>query len=183
MKKIILALALAFTTVLAFTNPAYAAKDVYLTTAVGYQLAPSNTKKHQQNAFGYSQDDHGTVSIAVGTRVAENVIAQLEYVNVKAAGNVATDRTDQENFNVVGLVPVAQLNDTASLYALGGVGFTSVDGSGVHSYDSAQAIIGGGLDYRLNKSVSVIGEVRTNYDLKHNYWQPQAAVGIRVGLF
>lgn len=170
-----------FTILTACTKEAQAS-DLYLTTSAGYQWAQSNTEKHQEQAFGYSQDDHGLVGAAIGTQIDTNLFTQIEYNNIKASGNNATNVTTQQNINLVGIVPIFNLAKSTDIYVLGGAGYTWLKGDNVQREESATALLGAGLKYVINPSVNLISEVRTSYDVNHNYWQPSATVGVNVNL-
>ena len=84
MKKILSALALVICTACSFS---VANASPYFTTSYGYQLDLENTKKHQEQEYGYSQDDHGFVTGTIGAYLTPNTKVQLEYSKMKANGN------------------------------------------------------------------------------------------------
>lgn len=180
MKKYILSFFTA-ASLLAASNVALAYP--YVAISSGYQLTNDNTKKHQEQAFGYSQEDHGLVQVAVGySNVLPNVNIQLEYTNVLASGNPVSS-TKQQNISLVGLVPITRLGGSVDLYGLAGAGYTYLEGDGITGKEEdALTIVGAGLEYILNPTVSLVSEVRTTYSINHNYWQPQVLAGAKINL-
>lgn len=155
--------------------------DTYLTAQGGYQWSPDNTKKHERQQHGYSQDSHGFGTVALGTQVSSNAYAQVEYSNVKASGNNATAETKQQTISLVGIVPVTRVAAT-DVYALGGAGYTYLTGDNVQKEESSVGIVGLGLRKDLNDTVAFVTEARGQYNLVHNYWQPQVTAGLRINL-
>lgn len=180
MKKILSALALVICTACSFS---VANASPYFTTSYGYQLDLENTKKHQEQKYDYSQNDHGFVSAAVGLPVSSNLLAQVEYSKMKASANKATSETTQENISLVGILPISRIYNTVDLYALGGAGYTSLKAENIKGKDeSAIAILGAGLEYQVNPTISLLSEIRTNYDVNINTWSPSANVGLKINI-
>ena len=180
MKKILSALALVICTACSFS---VANASPYFTTSYGYQLDLENTKKHQEQKYDYSQNDHGFVSAALGLPVSSNLLAQVEYSKMKASGNKVASETTQQNINVVGILPIGRLFNTLDVYTLAGAGYTSLEAENIKGKEeSATAILGTGIEYQFNPTVSLISEVRTNYDVNINTWTPSATVGLKFDI-
>ena len=52
----------------------------------------------------------------------------------------------------------------------------------VQKEESSVGIVGLGLRKYLNETVAFVTEVRGQYSLVHNYWQPQVTAGSRINL-
>ena len=180
MKKIFLgaiALGLSLT---AFAKEDYS--QPYMTIFTGYQLSPSNTKKQQLEDFGFSQDDHGFVGVAYGLPLKNGYAIQAEYSQVNASANGSTSESTQKDYAILGLKDVAKLNETSKVYALGGVGYSKLNGESVNSVENPLVIFGGGVNYKVNGSVTAVSEIRGQYNTKTNYWQTQVVTGVKINL-
>ena len=184
MKKYFISLAIFVTSLFTISSFANAApSNPYVSTSYGYQLDLKNTKKHQQQEYGYSQDDHGFVTGTIGAYLTPNTKVQLEYSKMKANGNIGATETTQQNINVVGILPIGRLFNTLDVYTLAGAGYTSLETENIKGKEeSATAILGTGIEYQFNPTVSLISEVRTNYDVNINTWTPSATVGFKFDI-
>ena len=63
-----------------------------------------------------------------------------------------------------------------------GEGYTYLTGDNVQKEESSVGIVGLGLRKDLNNTVAFVTEVRGQYNLVHNYWQPQVTAGLRINL-
>lgn len=153
----------------------------YVNSFTGYQLDPSNTKKHQEQDSGFSQDDHGLVGVALGTTVKNGYSVQVEYSQVKASGNGSSSKTTQDSYSVVGLKDF-ETKHNFTPYVLSGIGYTEIEGKNSNSTEQPFISVGGGVKYAFNGTLSAITELRGNYLTEGNYWQPQALVGVKINL-
>ena len=154
----------------------------YMTTFTGYQLSPSNAQKHQEQSFGFSQDDHGFAGVAYGLPLKNGYTVQAEYSQVKASGNGATTETTQHDYLLIGMKDVAQLNESSKVYGLAGGGYSKLIGEGASSVEQPIAVVGGGINYKVNDTVTAVSEIRGKYNTQTNYWQPQVVTGVKINL-
>lgn len=178
-KKLIAIAALAVS--VTFVGCEAKAAPVNLSVLGGYQWAPDVVQKHQDASSDYAQKDRGFVNAAIGTEVgATNV--QLEYSQVKpnTAGPLSQS-AKQETTALVAQVPVLA-KGKASLYGIGGLGYTRLTAANHPTNDGLVGIVGVGTEYKLNPTVSLLAEGRAQWVEFDNYWQPQALVGVRVSM-
>ena len=180
MKKLLILGSLA--SILGLSSTAFATDfKPYVNTFTGYQLDPSNTKKHQEQDSGFSQDDHGLVGVAVGSPLKNGYSVQVEYSQIKASGNGSSSKTTQDSYAVVG-VKDFNTNYSFTPYVLSGIGYTKIEGKNSTSTEQPFISVGGGVKYAFNDTLSAITELRGNYLTEGNYWQPQALVGVKINL-
>ena len=164
-------------------SPAYAVvldtKDAYVNVAGGYQWSPDNTSKHQNQSSGFAQKEHGFVNAAVGIPVHPLVDLQLEYAQNKASSKAGVSGK-QETTSLVANIPVWQPVKALTAYGIVGAGYTQVKSSVLGKAESATGILGVGVNWKLNPSVTLLAEGRGQYVGTDNYWQPQALVGVKV---
>ena len=134
---------------------------------------------------------------------------QGEYNEIRAKVSstdeiLADQKSAQKNISVVGLVPIlpktwaeaAYENYDTHVYGIIGAGYTTLKASENQdameeenrdirskTIEDSLGIIGLGYSKGIkNSKTQIIGEIRAVYNVKDNYWQPQAMAGIRVGL-
>ena len=151
---------------------------VYTTVSAGY-LFNETDKKHRV----LDSEENGIGAIAIGySGVLQNTNVQLEYYKSHGQINTAAIWQDvkQHDLNIIGIIPVANVANGFDLYGLGGIGYTYL--TGASETESSNAIIGGGLEYYTTPKVSLVTEVRTNYNIPKNYWQQVFLVGLKFNL-
>lgn len=136
---------------------------------------------------------------------------QGEYNEVRAKTSSDLDvlqgqNSAQKSVSLVGLVPILPRDISNNffeeydthIYGIVGAGYTTLKASTNSEVEAVEdkdirnktfedglGIIGVGYSKGISKDPSspqIIGEVRAVYNIKENYWQPQAMAGIRVGL-
>lgn len=179
-KTLLISLSLIALAFVGCTQKTEAASTPYVTVAGGYQWSTDNAQKHQVADSGTYQKDHGLVNAAVGTKV-NNVNVQVEYSQVKPKVQNADVSGKQETVALVAQVPAYTINSKVNTYGVVGIGYTDMS-VGSWNTESAVGIVGAGVEWKANKTVSVLAEGRAQYVETNNLWQPQALLGVRINL-
>lgn len=167
LSTVLASVALAFGSAMALVSTANA--DTYVTPLVGYQFQTSDTKGKQEASLGEFQKNHATYGVRLTQSVGDQNQVGLQYTQVDS---------NLDSYSV-GLVGTTALTQT--LYAVGGAGYTKLDGT-VKSQEGAYVSAGLGAQLPLTNMLTVKTEIGTNFLVNSSQWVPTALVGLQFNI-
>lgn len=173
-------------------------KETHTPEEVSYILDVKKAEKEFDDALD---------SVNIGYKRGFAIQGEYNEVRAKVTSEddvLSEQKSAQKNISIVGLIPVlpetwaktAYEDYDTHVYGIVGAGYTTLKSSENReileeenrdirskTFEDGLGIIGLGYSKGIkNSKTQIIGEVRAVYNVKENYWQPQAMAGIRVGL-
>ena len=142
-----------------------AAADVLFTPLAGYNFTSGDTENKQEIAIGAAQKNDGLYGAELTYRFDSGVSVSAEAV-------ASQSNIDSEQYSLKASVPLVGFT-----YLSASAGYQKMD-----SMESPLVAVGVGRLWPVSNIVSFKGEVRSQYNTEHNFWSPQALVGLEINL-